>query len=48
MTQEMGWNERRIINWTYAQAVLSAIWSIEDGQDPKSALVLATVLKEMI
>ncbi len=48
IVQEMGWNRERILNWTYVQAILSTIWSIEDKQSTKASLAVAAVLKEMI
>lgn len=41
---------RRVLAWSFAQAVLSAIWSVEDGEpigDDNVALRLATVLESM-
>lgn len=41
----------RAIQWSFAQAVLSAIWDVEDGNrvDPNHpALILANTLKEML
>jgi streptomycin 6-kinase len=40
----------RVLAWTFAQAILSAIWSIEDGETisrDNAALRLATVLESM-
>ncbi|MCE3233150.1 MAG: streptomycin-6-phosphotransferase [Rickettsiaceae bacterium] len=48
MVEQLGWNRERILNWSYAQAVLSAIWSIEDNETPEASLTIARVLKEMI
>jgi streptomycin 6-kinase len=33
----------RVYGWAYAQAVLSAAWSIEDGEDPAFALAIAAL-----
>jgi streptomycin 6-kinase len=41
----------RILRWAFAQAILSAIWSVEDGEDVDStnpAVVLATTLRPML
>lgn len=29
--QELGLDERRVLGWCFAQAILSAIWTVEDG-----------------
>jgi streptomycin 6-kinase len=34
----------RVRGWAYAQAVLSAAWSVEDGEDPSFALAVADLL----
>jgi streptomycin 6-kinase len=47
MIEEMGWKRERIVKWSYAQAILSAIWSIEDGEKPDAALMIAKVLKSI-
>ena len=42
---------QRTVEWSFAQAVLSAIWQIEDGESVTTenhALMLAGVLREMI
>jgi streptomycin 6-kinase len=33
----------RVYGWAYAQAVLSAAWSVEDGEDPSFALAIAAL-----
>ena len=41
----------RVIQWSFAQAVLSAIWDVEDGhwvQPTHPALLLANTLKELL
>jgi streptomycin 6-kinase len=35
----------RVLGWAYAQAVLSAAWSVEDGEDPAFALAVADLLE---
>lgn len=37
MVEELGWNQQRIVAWGYAQAILSAIWSVEDKGSPSKA-----------
>jgi streptomycin 6-kinase len=48
MAEASRWNRERVLKWDYAQAILSAIWSIEDKQEPDAALAIAKVLAEMI
>jgi streptomycin 6-kinase len=47
MAQELSWNRERLLQWSYAQAVLSAIWCIEDKQSPEAALVFAAVFRDL-
>lgn len=47
---ELGLDRRRIVAWAFAQAVLSAVWDIEDGGAggfDKAMLMLAGVLRAM-
>jgi streptomycin 6-kinase len=37
----------RVRGWAYAQAVLSAAWSVEDGEDPSFALAVADLLEPL-
>lgn len=48
MIETLGWNRERILKWSYTQAILSAIWSIEDKEKPDAALAIAKALREMI
>jgi streptomycin 6-kinase len=41
-------DSQRLVAWAYAQAVLSAIWSVEDGEDPEKGLATAAALKAML
>ena len=44
-------NRSRALRWSFAQAVLSAIWDVEDGKPVEQnhpALRLANVLKQMV
>lgn len=43
----LGWNRERVFRWCFSQAVLSAIWSIEDGEDPARGLAVAQVVYSM-
>jgi streptomycin 6-kinase len=48
IAHETGYDGRRLIGWTYAQAVLSAVWSIEDGLDPARGLATAAAALPLI
>lgn len=51
LTNLLGLNYERALSWCFAQAVLSAIWDIEDGFEVKanhSALRLAEVIEELM
>jgi len=37
----------RVFAWAYAQAVLSAAWSVEDGEDPSFAQAVAELLEPL-
>ena len=41
-------NKGRILAWAFAQGVLSAIWSIEDGQDPTGGLASAEAILPLL
>jgi streptomycin 6-kinase len=50
LASELSLDRRRIVGWAFAQAVLSAIWEIEDGGPSGSdlpSLVLARALRAM-
>ena len=50
-TTSLKLDSRRVIEWAFAQAVLSAIWDIEDGHEVdamNSALKLAKVMRPML
>lgn len=38
----------RVAAWAYAQAVLSAIWSVEDGEDPTTGLLAASAFELLV
>jgi streptomycin 6-kinase len=50
LTTELSLNYFRALRWSYAQAILSAIWDIEDGYriDSNPSLMLARILKPML
>jgi streptomycin 6-kinase len=37
----------RVRGWAYAQAVLSAAWHVEDGEDPSFSLTVAELLEPL-
>ncbi len=39
---------KRMIGWGFAQAVLSAIWCIEDGESAESSLIAANALQQLL
>jgi streptomycin 6-kinase len=41
IARESGCDVTRVLGWAFAQAVLSAVWSIEDGLDPARGLATA-------
>lgn len=43
-----GFARDRMVAWGYAQAVLSALWSLEDGLDPSRGLATARALRPMV
>ena len=51
LTTRLPLNHTRALKWSFAQAVLSAIWDVEDGYSVTPnhpALLLANTLKEML
>ena len=51
LTMLLPLDHSRVLEWSFAQAVLSAIWDVEDGYRVESnhpALLLANTLKEML
>ena len=44
----LGWDRGRVLRWCFAQAVLSAIWSIEDSERPENVLALAQMTGAMV
>jgi len=46
--RELGLDRQRVLDWAFAQAVLSAIWSLEDGQDPVRGLATAQALVPLV
>lgn len=51
LSAELALDEGRVLRWAYAQAVLSAVWSIEDGDVPEpghAAIILAEVIRSIL
>lgn len=44
IADRLGHDRTRVAGWAYAQAVLSAVWCIEDGEDPAPAMEVALKL----
>lgn len=44
----LGLDKRRLTNWSFVRAVLSAIWSVEDNQDCRYAIQIAESLKQLL
>ncbi|HEX6718087.1 MAG TPA: aminoglycoside phosphotransferase family protein, partial [Pyrinomonadaceae bacterium] len=45
LTTSLQLDYTRTLKWSYAQAVLSAIWEIEDGHQANAGLLLARQLQ---
>jgi len=48
IAREAGVDQQRVLGWTFAQAVLSAVWSIEDGLDPARGLATAVATLPLV
>jgi streptomycin 6-kinase len=48
MSERLGLDRDRLIAWCFAQAVLSALWAIEDGEDPSSGLRMAQAIPPLV
>jgi len=46
--KRLGFAADRVLNWAFAQAVLSAIWSLEDGRDPRRGVMTARIVGSML
>ena len=46
--ERLGLDVPRILAWGYAQAVLAAVWAIEDGTDPAAGLATAAALEALL
>ncbi|MGH7949854.1 MAG: aminoglycoside phosphotransferase family protein, partial [Candidatus Binataceae bacterium] len=41
IAERLGLDHARVLAWTFAQAVLSAVWSVQGGVDPAPGLAAA-------
>jgi streptomycin 6-kinase len=41
LCERLGLDPRRVLGWAFSQAVLSALWSIEDGGEPGQGVAMA-------
>ncbi len=41
LCERLGLDRRRVLGWAFSQAVLSALWSIEDGGEPGQGVAMA-------
>jgi streptomycin 6-kinase len=48
LEEELTIDRCRLAGWSYVRAVLSAIWSVEDGEDWRYGNKVASVLRELI
>ena len=48
MCATMAWPRDRVLRWCFAQAVLSAIWSLEDGESPARGLAVADATRPLL
>jgi streptomycin 6-kinase len=47
LAEALGFDVDRVRGWAYAQAELSAVWSVQDGEDPAFALAAAALLEPL-
>lgn len=47
LTDELGIDRKRILKWSFAQTVLSAVWNVESSKGPEHAVMIATVLDSL-
>jgi streptomycin 6-kinase len=48
VSDSLGLDRQRVLGWAFAQAVLSAVWSLEDGLDPSRGLLTAEAVLPML
>jgi streptomycin 6-kinase len=47
LCERLGFDRQRLQAWSFARAVLSAVWSVDDNQDPRAALEAAESLQDL-
>jgi streptomycin 6-kinase len=47
LSERLGWEREKIINWATAHAILSAWWSIEDNMEEDYALQCAEIFSQL-
>jgi streptomycin 6-kinase len=47
LSELLGFEVARVRSWAYAQAVLAAVWSVSDGEDPSFPLAVADLLEPL-
>jgi streptomycin 6-kinase len=47
LAEELGFERQRILDWCFAQTILSAVWNTEGEKSPEHALRVAQVLDKM-
>ena len=45
MSERLSLDRDRVLGWAFAQAVLSAVWSVEDGESPDQTLAVALAVR---
>lgn len=48
LSEELNIDQGRLTAWSFVRAVLSSIWSLEDGEDWKYGVSIAEILRELI
>ena len=47
LTERLGWEREKIINWSTAHAILSAWWSIEDNMEDANTIQCAEIFSQL-
>jgi streptomycin 6-kinase len=48
LEEELGIDRQRLAAWSFVRAVLSAIWSLEDGEDFEYGVAVAKIMKKLL
>lgn len=48
LSEELGFDRQRILQWGFAQTVLSAVWNVESAKGPEHAVMIAQVLDSLM